>query len=80
MKEPKKQARELIDKYRELSDSVFFHNSKQCALIYATEQSVEMNNSIIELTKQGCNNECTFDYLLNRYEYWQEVKTEINKL
>jgi hypothetical protein len=69
---PKEKAKELVDKFRmnvldyEGSGLNTF-KAKQCALI-AVDEIIEQNNIWIKHTGKGTNN------------YWQEVKTEIEKL
>jgi hypothetical protein len=68
----KEKAEELIRKYytfgiRKEGQSLSWHESKQCALICVDE--------ILETVKSVSSNEIEYDD-----NYWQQVKTEIEKL
>jgi hypothetical protein len=66
---PKEKAEELVDKYfnPDVELRLTKGERKQCALI-AVDEIIEQNNIWIKHTGKGTNN------------YWQEVKTEIEKL
>jgi len=66
---PKEKAEELVRKYYSFglnnpAQSFSWYECKQCALIAVDE--------IIEL--------CIYNHIKNEFEYWQEVKLEIEKL
>jgi len=66
---PKEKAIDLIYKY-DFTSCMSEEQVKQCALICVDEILNQYNN-------------CKFDYKIlyeQESEYWQEVKTEINKL
>jgi hypothetical protein len=76
---PKEKAKELVDKFRKEFDWVesdyaidLYRDTRQCALIVVDE--------IIEL----CEFDVIYDVLNQRYmdklNYWDEVRQEINKL
>ena len=67
---PKEKAEELVDKYNFLKEIFIpsIHEQKQCALI-AVDEIINQLTPI----KQAPNNKDAFNY-------WQEVKEEINKL
>ena len=72
---PKEKAKELIDKYKKQLDTATptlyrpIYQAKQCALIAVDE----ILNLMIKTFKWDINYNGNIDY-------WQEVKTEINKL
>jgi hypothetical protein len=65
---PKEKARDLVDKFvyhvESITDWGQLNNAKECALIAVDE--------ILKIT--------WVDKFLTVEEYWQEVKTEINKI
>lgn len=70
---PKEKAEELVDKFRSniisfLSDNMKDQNAKQCALIAVDE--------IQKLPNIGYNHSQDE----SQYDYWQEVKEEIENL
>lgn len=69
---PKEKARELVDKYWKITDTL---TTKKCALIAVDEVLENVNYFFNELEKDGLPNK--FD---DEIEYWQEVKQEIIKL
>lgn len=69
---PKEKAKELVDKYYhlfsvELENTISHYESKHCALIAVDE--------ILEEHRFDDS-----DYANRRFKYFQEVKSEINKL
>ena len=85
---PKEKAGDLINKYEPYVDyqeddcfneqQKILINAKQCAIICVDEiiseyQSMSDTESVLVI-----NNEITF--VVNQLIYWQEVKTEIDKL
>jgi hypothetical protein len=75
MSNPQEKAIELIDKFRDYSDARFNdknnlsteYSAKQCALIAVDEilEAIDWHE---------------FEYPNEHFEYWHEVKDEINKL
>ena len=71
---PKEKAIEIVEKfdYYLFSDKgKFIESSKQCALIHV--------NGIIEVMLK-CDKDNQSYYYMGEQKFWQEVKTEINKL
>ena len=63
---PKEKAKHLIDKFSEQTFNQDFEETKQCALICVEEILIHQTNE--------------YGYVDIITEYWNEVKTEINKL
>jgi len=74
---PKEKAEELVDRFLEVADSEFPHfvnlmhkiESKQCALI-----------AVNEIMKANLKTGVDTDKMTMEYNYWQEVKQEIEEL
>jgi hypothetical protein len=68
---PKQKAEELVEKYHKEYDLLFWDLSwiqaKQCSLI-AVDELINETNKFFEAISQ------------NRLSFWQQVKTEIEKL
>jgi len=74
---PKEKAIELVEKYMLLDYNSNLSNkkSKQCALICVDEILEEVPTEILDTYKFETN------FVINeRYNFWQKVKEEINKL
>jgi len=79
MSNPKEKAKELIEKYQKLDIEIGgqydgyltmkIHDAKQCALIAVDE--------ILECYPAQCPKE---SYEMEQHIFWQQVKTEIEKL
>jgi len=76
MKTPKEKAKELVEKFRKEYEWVekdftidLYRDSKQCALI-----------CVDEVIKTYTNKNATYWLLEEEVDYWQQVKTEIEKL
>ena len=69
---PKEKAKELVDRFKKLDTTfdgvdVLCHEAKQCALIC-------VNKILHELEEEEDG------YRMDRVEYWEQVKQEIEKL
>ena len=74
---PKEKAKELVDKFKNYSwmsdiegceESSINESAKQCTLIAVDEIIAQIEPSV------------SMDVISSRIKYWQEVKTEIEKL
>jgi hypothetical protein len=65
---PKEKAKELKDKYMNVKWQIYIDDAKQCALI-AVDEVIQQLTPI----EKAPNNKFAF-------QYWQEVKQEIEKL
>lgn len=63
---PKEKAIELLDKYIQVNMNSFF--AKDCVLV-AVEEILKLPLPFIDI-----------EYGVESYEYWQQVKTELEKL
>jgi len=67
--EPEIKAKELVDKYLESKDNIEFDNGCSIGIYQAKQCALICCDEVIK----------TLDYD-EPFEYWQEVKQEINKL
>jgi hypothetical protein len=84
-----KKATEVIEMFYAINDSdkenlgtnpyISRHYAKECAALYAREQSVEVHNAIEKIVNDNIKNKHEFnlDYLIERYAYWQGVLAKI---
>jgi len=65
---PKDKARDLVDKFTDIEDGeMYIGKAKQCAIIAVDE----IINSVVITDLKTAQ---------NQFNYWEEVKTEIEKL
>mgnify|MGYP003399517568 CR=1 FL=1 len=77
METPKIKAEQLLDKYYklfsvDLENTISEYEAIECAKIAVEELIKESSDRTTTIRFKGCN--------LTDKEYWQEVKTELNKL
>ena len=85
---PKEKAKELHNKFLDYSNDEYhecsleweliknrFNNAKQCALIAVAEIIKEVTEELLDSSKNE-----TYFMINQQFSYWQEVKSEIEKL
>lgn len=71
---PKEKAKKIVDKYIQINGNGFF--AKECA-VFTVEEII----SAIKITTDHCElRKLDWHEVQKDFKYWQEVKTEIEKL